>query len=255
MKTNLLKAFFICFVFLSIPKVNAQLNHEVGIIAGPVSFRGDYGEKGDSETNFGNTGIGIGLNHYLNFSYIGRNRSYFNQHFKVRSQFLYHTTSLKHYGRYVESNSSNAYKLKAMTGKASVMEFGSGLEWYYGRIRDFERSIGEIMPYAGLGGSLVIASPTNETSLSGRLGSSDNTWPSFLWKPGEDPRISNNTQTTFSVNFQAGIKYKVSRMGELNLEARWHTYFSDMVEGLNPSTGNDGNDWIVMLAVGYIQYL
>ncbi|MGO3690218.1 MAG: THC0290_0291 family protein [Psychroflexus halocasei] len=255
MKTNLLKAVFICFAFLTVSNINAQINQEVGIFVGPVSFRGDYGEREDSETNFGNTGFGIGINHYLNFSYSGSNKSYFYQHFKVRNQFLYHSTNLKHYGRYVNSQSSNAYKLKAMTGKASVIELGTGLEWYYGKIRDFERSVGKIMPYAGLGVNVVFASPTNETSLPGRLGSSDNTWPSFLWKPGEDPRISSQSQTTFSLNFQAGVKYKVSRMGEINLEARWHNYFSDMVDGLNPSVGNDGNDWMIMLGIGYIHYL
>lgn len=185
MKTNLLKAAFICFAILSFSNVNAQLNHEVGIMAGPVSFRGDYGERGDSKTNFGNTGIGVGISHFVNFSYMGRNSSYFNQHFKVRNQLLYHTTNLKHYGQYVNSNSSNAYKLKAMTGKASVFEIGSGLEWYYNRIRDYERGSDNFMPYAGIGASIVFASPSAETSLPGRLGSSHNTWPSFLWKPGE----------------------------------------------------------------------
>ncbi|SEA50198.1 THC0290_0291 family protein [Psychroflexus halocasei] len=255
MKTNLSVLTIILFLFFSSSNVQAQISSEVGIFAGPVSFRGDYGEKGDSETNFGNTGLGIGINHYANFAYSGRSRSYFNQHFKVRSQFLYHTTNLEHYGRYVDGGSSQAFKLKAMTGKASVIELGTGLEWYYGRIRDFERNIGEIMPYAGFGFNVVFASPKNETSLPGELGSSDNTWPSFLWKPGEDPRVSSEAETTFGLNFQAGIKYKLSRSGELQLEARWHTYFSDMVDGLNPSSGNKSNDWMAMLAIGYIYYL
>ena len=43
-------------------------SHEVGIIAGPVAFQSDYGERKDWDTNKGNTGIGVGIIHYINFS-------------------------------------------------------------------------------------------------------------------------------------------------------------------------------------------
>ena len=49
---------------------NAQFggfSHEVGIIAGPIAFQSDYGERYDLSTNAGNTGLGIGIIHYLNF--------------------------------------------------------------------------------------------------------------------------------------------------------------------------------------------
>ena len=50
---------------------NAQLgfSHEIGAIIGPVEFRSDYGVRNSPETNFGNSGIGIGIVHYINFSY------------------------------------------------------------------------------------------------------------------------------------------------------------------------------------------
>lgn len=60
----------ICFGFS--PDSNAQFggfSHEIGVIAGPVAFQSDYGERHDLSTNSGNTGIGIGIIHYLNFSY------------------------------------------------------------------------------------------------------------------------------------------------------------------------------------------
>jgi hypothetical protein len=47
---------------------NAQFgSHEVGVIAGPVAFQSDYGQRYDLNTNAGNTGLGIGIIHYINF--------------------------------------------------------------------------------------------------------------------------------------------------------------------------------------------
>jgi hypothetical protein len=44
-------------------------SHEVGVIAGPVAFQSDYGQRYNLNTNAGNTGLGIGIIHYINFSY------------------------------------------------------------------------------------------------------------------------------------------------------------------------------------------
>jgi hypothetical protein len=47
---------------------NAQFfSHEVGVIAGPVAFQSDYGQRYNLNTNAGNTGLGIGIIHYINF--------------------------------------------------------------------------------------------------------------------------------------------------------------------------------------------
>src|SRR4051812_12479629 len=66
-------------------------SHEIGLIAGPVAFQSDYGERHDLKTNAGNTGYGIGIVHYLNFSYTAAcncytPETYFNDHFKFRSE-------------------------------------------------------------------------------------------------------------------------------------------------------------------------
>jgi hypothetical protein len=58
---------------------------KVGIIAGPVAFQSDYGQRYDKMWN---TGIGIGIIHYINFSYKQNvtvyPETYFNDHFKLR---------------------------------------------------------------------------------------------------------------------------------------------------------------------------
>lgn len=257
MKTNLLKVLLVpLFLAAFIPSYSQKLNHELGIVVGPVGFRGDYGQRQDAETNFGNTGIGIGISHYLNFAYSSRYSRYFNQHFKVRTMLSYHSSNLAHYGKYVDGNSPDAIKLRAMTGKVSVLEIGSGLEWYLTDIREFETSYRSITPYLGLGINAVFSNPVNETSLPGRLGSVENTWPTFLPdSQGGEPRVSSANITTGALTFQAGAKIKISKMNELSLEGRWHVYFDDMVEGLNPSVGNQNNDWVFWFGIGFIQYL
>jgi hypothetical protein len=59
---------FLLFVLLGFSNnSNAQFgfSHEVGVIAGPVAFQSDYGERYNLDTNAGNTGMGIGIIHYI----------------------------------------------------------------------------------------------------------------------------------------------------------------------------------------------
>ena len=66
-------------------------SHEIGVIAGPVEFRSDFGSRFDEATNLGNSGIGIGIVHYINFAYRAdcncySTDTYFNDHFKLRNE-------------------------------------------------------------------------------------------------------------------------------------------------------------------------
>ena len=91
------------FLLLAISQqeVYSQLgfSHEVGLITGPVAFYSDYGVRNDFETNAGNVGVGVGLIHYINFSYRAdcncyTRDKYFNDHFKIRNEIDYHKTNL-----------------------------------------------------------------------------------------------------------------------------------------------------------------
>ncbi|MEP3968636.1 MAG: glutamate dehydrogenase, partial [Nonlabens sp.] len=91
---------------------NAQLgfSHELGFITGPVAFQSDYGERYDFNTNKGNVGIGVGLIHYINFAYRAdcdcyTGDTYWNDHFKIRSEIDYHVTTLNHLGDEADKNS------------------------------------------------------------------------------------------------------------------------------------------------------
>ncbi len=104
-------------------------SHEIGVITGPVAFQSDYGERSDFDTNSGNTGFGFGLIHYLNFSYKAEcncytPETYFNDHFKLRSEISYNKTNLQHFGRWVDPDrtSVGAQQLRDMRGSTEVID-------------------------------------------------------------------------------------------------------------------------------------
>ena len=123
------KCFLIIFLLLLVfsNKIIAQygFSHEVGIITGPVAFQSDYGERHDFSTNAGNTGYGIGIIHYLNFSYKAdcncyTPETYFNDHFKLRSELSYNKTELKHFGEWVRPERKKLFneQLRGMRGQS-----------------------------------------------------------------------------------------------------------------------------------------
>ena len=237
-------------------KVSAQIYHEVGVMAGPVSFRGDYGLRGDTETISENIGFGFGINHYFNFAYTDFISQYPRQHFKVRSSLIYHSTSLNHYGAIAEKQNQAGLQLRSMFGEANVLEVGSGIEYYLMRIRDYERYAGVFTPYAGVGLNIVYYSPVAGTTLEDGLGLPDTTFPTFLAEPGDEPAFTNQSNVTVSANFQGGMKYRVTRKSDLFVELRWHYYYSDFIDGLKPiGPQNKYNDWMFWLTFGYIYNL
>ena len=254
MKTKIF--YLIVFSFcLNIYNANAQeFIQEMGISVGPVSFRGDYGEKQDSETNIGNSGIGISLTHFLNFAYGRSSGEYFGKHFKVRSQLTYQNTSLEHLGSYAEAENENAEKLRAMTGTVSSFEATTGLQWFYKEIRDYERSINTFSPYASVGAGAVFSSPSHESSRPGGINSPENIFPTF--KPdGDNDPISNDSEIALAVNFQLGTQYRLRSNSDLFVELRLHFYSSDYVDGLSPIGDQNGaDDSSAWLAVGYLYY-
>src|SRR5690606_34425995 len=112
------------------------------------------GQRNNFETNAKNTGFGVGLIHYLNFSYRAdcncyTRDTYFNDHFKVRNEIDYHKTNLKHFGRWVEADETSLFadQLRAMSGSTSVFEIGSQLEYFPLSIRDFAAGGYKIAPF------------------------------------------------------------------------------------------------------------
>lgn len=240
-------------------------SHEIGAIVGPVAFQSDFGERKDIKTNLGNTGYGIGIIHYLNFSYTAEcncysPETYFNDHFKLRSELSYNKTNLDHFGQWVEGKPSlGKTQLKAMDGITAVTNIGMQLEFFPWSIRDFTETIGSFAPFVSLGGQYSLYN-AKVFSQMGPLGTPLTTFPKYLTPTDDHPYgFSTETGTVWSIVSSVGTRYKLSPLSDLMVDLRWQYYFSDWVDGLNPNPDlyleNKANDWLVWLNVGYIYYL
>ncbi len=247
------------FGFSNLANAQFGFSHEVGAIVGPVAFQSDYGERHDLKTNAGNTGFGIGLIHYLNFAYKAEcncytPETYFNDHFKLRSELSYNKTQFQHFGEWVDpkKTSFGAQQLRAMRGSTAVTNIGMQLEFFPLSIRDFSASIGAFAPFVSLGGQFSFYKP-KASSLLGELGTPATTPTKYL------DGFTNQGGTVWSVVTSVGTRYKLTTLSDLMIDLRAQYYFSNWVDGLNPNPAiykeNKANDWNVWLNFGYIYYL
>ncbi len=248
--------FVITLTLISVLQSKAQFgfSHEIGAIAGPVAFQSDYGERHDTSTNLGNTGYGIGIIHYLNFSYKAEcncytPETYFNDHFKLRSEFSYNKTKLDHFGQWADSP-----RLKAMHGSTAVTNIGMQLEFFPYSIREFTSTLGAWAPFISLGGQFSFYKPTAYSDLGPGLGELETvTIEEFIGG------VNTDGGSTWSVVSSIGSRYKLTELSDLMIDLRLQYYFSNWVDGLNPNTtlqpSNKANDWNVWLNFGYIYYL
>lgn len=252
------------FVFLLVVTPffsNAQFgfSHEVGAFVGAAAFQSDFGVRHDMKTNAGNTGFAIGLVHYLNFAYRAECNcytpdTYFNDHFKVRSEISYNSTKLEHFGKWAEKNSFYGNLLKNMKGEAKVTDIGMQLEYYPLSIREFTATTGSWGPFIALGAHFNFFQ-NNTYSELGPLGTPATTYPDYLAPTG----YSSEGGSTWSVVSSVGTRYKLTELSDLFVELRWQYYFSDWVDGLRKDPEiydeNKANDWNLLLNFGYIYYL
>ncbi len=265
MNTRYLLMVFL-LLFFAKQEVYSQFgfSHEVGVITGPVVFYSDFGQRNNFETNSKNVGFGVGLIHYLNFSYRAdcncyTRDTYFNDHFKIRNELDYHQTNFEHYGRWVAPNKTSLFadQLRAMSGTTTVFEIGSQLEYFPFSIRDFAARAYKIAPFISLGAHWV----NYETKVKSAFGALNTpiTTPDKYYNSFQQGPAS-----TWAIVGSVGIRYKLTQMSDLMLDSRWEYYFSDYVDGLKPSLENNGttpvpenkaNDWIYWLNLGYIYYI
>ncbi len=236
-------------------------SHEIGAFAGGVAFQSDFGVRHDFETNAGNTGFGIGLVHYMNFSYRAECNcytpdTYFNDHFKLRSELSYNSTKLEHFGEWVDKESIYGAQLRAMKGEAKVTDIGMQLEYFPWSIREFTSRVGAWGPFIALGAHYSFYSNNTYSELPGGLGNTYNVYPDYL-----DGEIGWSTEggSTWSVVSSVGTRYKLTELSDLFVELRWQYYGDDWVDGLRKDpdvhSENKANDWNVWFHFGYIYYL
>ncbi|HRV55537.1 MAG: glutamate dehydrogenase [Mangrovimonas sp.] len=264
---NLKKFALLLCCLLSFYISNAQLgfSHEIGAIVGPVQFRSDYGERFDESTNFGNTGIGIGLIHYINFSYRAdcncyTTDNYFNDHFKLRSELSYNYTKLEHYGEWANSSGPEYDKLRAQHGVAKNFDIGMQLEYFPLSIRSFQAFSYRFAPFISLGAHWTNSSPEATTDYgSGNVYDYQTIFAPWVNNPDVNNDyypISEDSHSAWSMVTSIGVRYKLTKLSDLMLDLRWQFYFDDWIDGLNHNlNSNKFNDNLIWLNFGYIYYL
>lgn len=237
------------------------ISHEIGVIAGPLEFRSDYGQKDNEKTNTRNLGYAFGILDYMSFSYRNNRGGFFTEHFRIRNELSYSKTDLKHYGKWVDNNGNSirVQQLKAMYGSSQLLNFGSQLEFSPFDIHDFERSNHAFGPYIGLGAQVSYYTATAASTL-GDLGSLATTFPKYLVPSDGRPHgYSNESKVVFTGVIDIGTRYKLTPMSDLLFNIQVQYFNSDWVDGLNPNKDiykeNSGNDSTVWVALGYIYYL
>lgn len=253
---------FAFFGYATISTAQSDLAQEVGIFFGPVTLQSDFGERHNIDTNVGNTGFGVGIVHFINFSANNNRESFFTEHFKVRSELAFSKTTLKHFGEWVERKPDGLFakQLKAMKGNSTILGLGAQLEFSpFMKIHDFENTIGALSPYVAAGFQVNYYN----TEIGSHLG--DVTLPTVT--PGKyltpsDGRphgFSSENGVVVSATGAVGVHYKLTKMSDLMFEARFQMYNSDWIDGLNPNKDiykeNKSNDWQVWFNFGYIYYL
>lgn len=252
----------IVFLLIGVYSGFSQLgfSHEIGAIVGPVQFRSDFGERANDRNNFGNSGFGIGIVHYINFSYRAdcncySTDTYFNDHFKLRSELSYNKTKLEHYGEWVapDKTSPDADRLRAHTGEANNFDIGMQLEYFPFSIRSFQAFSYRIAPFVSLGVHYTSYNPKAYTSYDGdtNINNADNFYSH--WDAGS---INPDSGSTWSLVTSIGARYKLTPLSDLMLDLRWQYYGSDWIDGFDHQlSSNKHNDWLVWLNFGYIYYL
>lgn len=224
-------------------------NLEASLNIGFASFQSDYGEDGNSKSNFsGNMGLAVGGSLYVNFfsqdpSLTGE-PSWSQKHLKLKLEGSYFSAKLEHFADEPITDSR-----KNMVGRASVINFGTILEYHPFVIPDFVPGIKKkLTPYFGLGIMGTFALPEVDTSNL------------ILAYQTDDEGVvyaSDQPVFTYSLMPSAGLRYQLDNGGAIMLDMRWQYFGSDFIDGLNPNNeiindSNKHNDWLYYLNVGYV---
>ena len=252
------RAIFLIMLVLSLWSGKAfgqlHISHEIGVIAGPAGFFTDYGERWNVQNNLENEGLGVGLVYYMNFSLKPEcscrpTKLFFTKHFRIRAEIDYLRSNLDHYGPVASKNTEGGRQLRAMHGNTEVYQGGLALEYHFFGIKEARDFAVLFAPYISMGVNYVHFRPDAYSELG----------------PLDDPKVVFNTfqdgiflepGNTFSIQGSAGLRYRLGRYNDLQLEARAIYYDSDLIDGLDvQGPQNKFNDFVLWVNLGYIYYL
>ncbi len=256
MRTNIFFTVTLMVLFGLSAQSQVSLSYEAGFNVGMASFQTDYGERGDFQSGFsGNMGTATSAAFYINFfSKTGlwnEKSEWISSHLKLKAEVSYMQAKLEHFGKYVEGETSDAEKLKAMHGTSSIINTGVILEYHFMDIYTFNINRRQTLdPYIGMGALATFSKPTLEYDLGDYEAN-----PSIL-HPAYQNAIYTDPETTGALAFSAGTRIKATEKSDIVIDSRWHYFFSNKIDGLDPEiSANKFNDWAYSLSVGYVFYI
>ena len=238
------------FLFISIGVSYSQTNkiyRDLGVMAGPVFFQSDYGQRGDFENYIKQNGFSIGVFYYFMPNVDFRS---IRENFKLRLETSYMKSQLQHYGKWVDGKDTpDKVKLRAMKGSVSTKNLGFQVEYYPFKTYDY-CGYCTWNPYLSLGSQLNGYTTEIHSSL-GELKTN------MIDKYKNVYENDSNVTVSFTVGF--GIRYKLtSKKSALIFDYRLQYYFTDWVDGLNPDKKiypeNKANDYSTTFNFGYVYY-
>ena len=240
------------FLYISINfgySQSSKFFKEIGVMAGPVFFQSDYGERGEFKNYIKQNGFSIGVFYYLtpaNSKNIGR-------YLKYRLEASYMKSQLQHYGKWVDPNNTELFatQLRAMKGSVSTKNFGFQVEYYPFKTDDYCRFCRLFNPYVSLGSQSSMYTSEISSSL-GPFGTPETT-------PEKFSNSRNATAITGSFTAGFGVRYKFpNEISALIFDYRLQNYFTDWIDGVNPDKKiypeNKSNDYSTTFNIGYIYY-
>lgn len=249
LKKILIPCFFLLFISVSSYAQFGRTYQEVGIMAGPVFFKSDYGERGDIENFTKNNGVSAGVFYY--FSFIEDFKG-LRENFKLRLDASYMKAELEHFGKYVDpaKTSDFANKLRAMTGSTSTINLGLQMEYYPFKTDDYNRGT-TFSPYVSFGGQMGYYTAKANSDL-GPIGIPQTTPEKYL------NGTRNESRPVASLTSSIGVRYRIDDYNSLIFDSRLQYYTSDWVDGINPDRNkypeNKTNDYSVTFNFGYVYF-
>ena len=234
------------FLYISINfgySQSSKFFKEIGVMAGPVFFQSDYGERGEFKNYIKQNGFSIGVFYYL----ASTNSKNIGKYLKYRLEASYMKSQLQHYGKWVDPNNTELFarQLRAMKGSVSTKNLGFQVEYYPFKTDDYCRFCVLLNPYVSLGSQLSMY--TSEFNL-GPLG-----------VPDKFSNSRNATAITGSFTAGLGVRYKFpNEISALIFDYRLQHYYTDWIDGVNPDKKiypeNKSNDYSTTFNFGYIYY-
>lgn len=232
----------------SYPQFGSYKLQEFGITAGPVFFQSDFGERGSFKNAVGNVGFNLTGFYYIPLSPY---RTNFTESFKIRGEINFMTTGLRHFGKYVDSDTQMAKKLEGMRSKVTAASIGIQVEYYPWRTEEYYRHT-IFYPYLSAGTHFTSYS-ANAYSKNGPIGIPQTSLEKYI------DGFKSTSGTTMSVSGSLGTRIKFDDKNGIVIDGRLQYYFTDWMDGMNPSrrtyTENKTNDWSATLNIGYIHII